>query len=581
MQRPAAPLAHVPYSVYKRITPDYHRWTLTTNWLTMHIPRSLHENLQFLIIEVRTQLSNLGLYFESYSVTVAKRIIDRSGYTHNLKSSIHASCVSLMMHHESVPSETGLLRSLEIIATDLDRISELCRECIQQVGYLKKRKHLPSKLYITLLRRISTGVKLIDGAISKNNTAQALKIGRIEHKLDCAYKKLLKKHISDLKGNDKHRTEDLVSALFIAHSIEQMGDVLLSSSEAIISANLGQPLNTNRYQSLQASIAQLDTLAADTETTLEPVAMTRSGSGISGINTTSDSGDACLAIFKDGQQRKVKEERDGVKNWHEIFPGLAPKILSYHKQGQSAALLIEHLAGHTFEQILLHEPSKLLNQSMRQLQKTLRSIWNETHTPKAVSAHYMKQLQKRLADVYALHPEFAHGGSQIGNSRQPSFDALLEQAMRYEKQLKAPFSVYIHGDFNVDNIIYDPLEKRINFIDLHRSTYMDYVQDISVFMVSNYRLRVEDPELRQRILQQSYSLYQFAARYAKKAGDPTFEQRLALGLARSFATSTRFVLDRTLSRSMWLRARYLLESVLQVSPQQTHFRLPIRQIFVT
>jgi hypothetical protein len=54
-----------------------------------------------------------------------------------------------------------------------------------------------------------------------------------------------------------------------------------------------------------------------------------------------------------------------------------------------------------------------------------------------------------------------------------------------------------------------------------------------------------------------------------------------LGLARSFATSTRFVLDKTLARAMWLRARYLLESVLAADMKQIQkFKLPIKEIFV-
>ncbi|MBT3196433.1 MAG: phosphotransferase [Gammaproteobacteria bacterium] len=547
----------------------------------MRTPKSIHENLRFLISEIESQLSNLGLYFSNYSVTVAKRIVDRSGYTYNLKSSIHSSCLALMMQkNRGLPSETRLLRSLECIATDLERISELCRDAIQQVGYLKKRKHLPSKLYITLLRRIGKGVGMIDEAIDKSDTQLALKIGRIENKLDHAYKKLQRKYIADLKQNNRHQTEDLVSALFIARSIEQMGDVLLSISEAIISANLGQPLNTDRYHTLQASIAQLNGVDNRSDPALEAIAQTRSGSGISGLSTTDQEGNEQLAIFKDGEKRKVREERDGVKNWHEIFPGVAPKILSYHKQGQSAALLIEHLAGLTFEQIVLHESPKLLKQTMKQLQKTLRLIWSETETQKPVAAHYMDQLEQRLEDVYRLHPEFIEGSRQIGNHLLPSFASLLRRARDYEKQLTAPFSVYIHGDFNVDNIIYDPLEKRINFIDLHRSTYMDYAQDVSVFMVSNYRLRVEEPTLRRRVLQQSYSIYRFATAHAKRSGDTTFELRLALGLARSFATSTRFILDKTVSRAMWVRARYLIELVLASKPDKKGFRLPIREIFI-
>ena len=547
----------------------------------MRIPRSIHENMRFLITEVSSQVSHLQTYFETSSVIVAKRILDRSGYTYNLKTSIHRSCLGRIARNKNARSEGALLRSVETIATDLDRISELCRDCIQQTGYLNDTGHLPTKLYVSLLERIGRGIRMIDEAINKSDTKLALKIGRIENKLDCTYRKLLKKYTRDLKQQKKKHTEDLVASLFVAHSIEQMGDVLLSISEAIISANLGQQFNTDRYHSLQASVEKLSGSNNGSDLALETVAQTRSGSGISGISTTDEKGNEYQAIFKDGLKRKVKEERQGVESWHEIYPGLAPKILSYHKHGQSASLLIEHLAGLTFEQILLHEPPKLLKQTMHELQKTLKSVWKETRTKKPVSANYMGQLQSRLDDVYALHPEFKQDESQICGTTVPSFDTLLKRARSYEAGLKAPFSVYIHGDFNVDNIIYDPLERKINFIDLHRSNYMDYVQDISVFMVSNYRLRVLDPEIRRRIRDLSCNFYNFSRAYADKIDDQTFDLRLALGLARSFATSTRFVVDKTLSRAMWLRARYLIEKVLMTDPKKARdFRVPVREIFV-
>lgn len=547
----------------------------------MKIEKSIRENLRFLIIEVGSQVANLQTYFDTYSVTVAKRILDRSGYTNNLKTSIHSSCLARIERNKNVRNAASLLRATESVATDLVRISQRCRDCIQQVGYIGNTKHLPSKLYVSLLERIGKGIRIIDSAIINSDTKMALKIGRIENKLDCAYKKLLKKYTSELQLQKKKNTGDLIAALFVAHSLEQMGDILLNISESIISANLGQPFTTDRYHSLQASVELLSGVENDSEVVLETVAQTKSGSGISGVSTTDQEGVEHLAIFKDGQKRKVKEERQGVESWHEIFPGLAPKILSYHKQGQSASLLIEHLAGLTFEQILLHETPKMLEQTLKQLKKTLKSVWNGTYTKKSVSADYMGQLQKRLDDVYKLHPEFMQSDMQICGATVQSFNCLLSQAQTYETKLRAPFSVYIHGDFNVDNIIYDPLEKKINFIDLHRSSYMDYVQDISVFMVSNYRLRVVDPDIRRRIRDLVCSFYDFSAAYAKSRGDDNFELRLALGLARSFATSTRFVVDKVLARAMWLRARYLLESVLSTDPKQIHkYRVPIKELFV-
>ncbi len=360
-----------------------------------------------------------------------------------------------------------------------------------------------------------------------------------------------------------------------------MGDALLNISQAIISANLGQTMNIDRYHSLRASVEQLDGEEFLSDIEVKQIAETRSGSAISSISTSDSNENGQMAIFKDGIKRKLREEREGLKSWQEIFPGLAPRVLSYHKRGQSAALLIEHLAGLTFEQILLHEPRPLLKETLDQLNTTLISVWKETLTKKAVSAQYMVQLSKRLDEVYGIHPEFRRSRARVGKSTVPAFDALLNRAKDFESRVSAPFSVYIHGDFNVDNIIYDPVEKKINFIDLHRSSYTDYVQDVSVFMVSMYRLQVMDAPLRKRILDMTQDFYTFSASYAKKSKDKTFELRLALGLARSFATSTRFILDKTLARTMFLRARYLLERVLEADPERPQsFRVPIKEIFV-
>ncbi|MCP4285007.1 MAG: phosphotransferase [Gammaproteobacteria bacterium] len=546
----------------------------------MQIPSNIRDNLRFLIAEVSSQISNLKTYFQSPSVTVAKRILDRSGYAYNLKMRIQDSCLSNSMGRKGGEVDSLSFRAIESIATDLERIAELCRDTVHQVGYLRNRQCLRYKRYLPLFDLVQKGISLIEEVIESRDTRLALKIGRIEQKIDGAYRKLRKRYTAELRR--KRDTEDLISALFVAQSVEQMGDALLTISEAMISVNLGQPIDMERYYSMKESVENMVSEARFSNLVIEPIAETRSGSGISGISKADDKGDnGYVAIYKDGKKRKLKEEREGVESWHEIYPGLAPKILSYKKRGESASLLIEHLAGQTFEQILLHEPRPLLQKTLKQLSKTLTSVWRETRLKKPVSADYMGQLAKRLDEIYRIHPEFRQGDSRINGFGIPSFDTLQRRAKAYEKQLKAPFSVYIHGDFNVDNIIYDPLEKRINFIDLHRSRYMDYVQDVSVFMVSNYRLQVLDVRIRRRIMDVATEFYRFSRRFADNNGDRSFELRLALALARSFATSTRFILDQTLAQAMFLRARYLIEKLLETDPANAKsFRVPIEEIFV-
>ena len=545
----------------------------------MRIGKGIINNLRFLTAEVASQVSNLQAFFANPSVTLAQRILDRSGYAYNLKMRIHNSCLNDPLRGKGAQADSLTLRAMESIATDLERIAELCRDCIHQMGYLRNRRLLKKGDYGAMVGRVARGIALIDRAVERNDTGLALKMGRIEEHLDQAYRKLRRRSTKAFK-NTKN-TEDLISALSVAHSIEQMGDALLNISEAIISANLGQPVDIERYHAMRDSVESLGSEEAFSDLVIEPIAETRSGSGISGISAADGDADGYLAIYKDGKKHKLKEERQGVESWHEIYPGLAPKILSYKKRGQSASLLIEHLAGLTFEQILLHEKQSLLKETLKQLSRTLKSVWRETRSKKKVSARHMEQLSKRLDEVYRIHPEFQQSDSRINELRLPSFDTLLKKARNYEARVKAPFSVYIHGDFNVDNIIYDPVEKRINFIDLHRSRYMDYVQDISVFMVSIFRLQVLDQPLRRRILSVAREFYRFASRYAKKVGDESFELRLALGLARSFATSTRFILDKSLANDMFVRSRYLIERVLATDPKRAGgFRVPIDEIFV-
>ena len=128
--------------------------------------------------------------------------------------------------------------------------------------------------------------------------------------------------------------------------------------------------------------------------------------------------------------------------------------------------------------------------------------------------------------------------------------------------------------------VYDPATNKIRFIDLHRSRYMDYVQDVSVFMVSNYRLQVLDAGTRTRIARVATDMHDMTAKFARREKDPTFEYRLALGLARSFASSTRFVVDEKHAKRMMLRARFILERALAVPKgREARFKLPIRMLF--
>ena len=547
--------------------------------MSVQLPPSIRENLQFLVTEVDSQLGSLQAFFLNPVKSDGTRIIDRSGYAYNLKLRIHTSCLEehSKKKRKGVSEQQSLLRAIEEIATQLERISELCRDCVRQVNLVAESKCLQAKAYPPMLEHIKNSIMLILPSIIDHDSQLAQKISKGNDRLRSQYQRLYREYIATLKSK-RRNTQDIAHALFVAHSVEQMGENLLEISEAIISANIGQPVNIKQYRSLFTSLEDIDKDVSKLK--IEPIAHTRSGSAISGVSKTRKNDDY-MAVYKDGLKSKLKEEHEGVKNWHEIYPGLAPQILSYKKRGESASLMIEHLPGQTFEHILLHESEENLTNALSQLVKTLRSIWKETRNKKPDRAGYMSQLQGRLDEVYRIHPEFRYSEQELCGVSMPSFNQLVMKAAQKEKKIRSPFSVYIHGDFNLDNIIYDARARKINFIDLHRSCYSDYIQDISVFMVSNYRLQILDAPMRRRIMAVAIEFYERTRRTAKKNQDETFELRLSLALARSFATSTRFILDKSLSRRMFLRARYLLNHVLHNEPAEgKSYRLPIKEIFV-
>jgi aminoglycoside phosphotransferase (APT) family kinase protein/phosphate uptake regulator len=541
----------------------------------MTLPRSIRENLHFLLAETGSNLALLKQYLDQPSLNVATRLMERQGYVESLRHTIHNHALHQMTAASTKETDRLRFRSAEVIATQLERISELCRDAVVQGTHIRHPRRLRLKDFQIMLERIDEGMEQIEPALLEQDTRQALKIGKLERRLDRDYRKLLKESTKTLKK--EQQPADCITQILLAQRIEQMGDAMLSISEAIIAFCLGQQINTERFHALTASIGDLKAINGLDDVQVVSLAQTRSGSA---VNALSDEDEVYHAVFKDGRKRKLKEERQRVEDWHEILPGLAPKILSYQKQGDSASLLIEHLVGETFEQILLHGTDDLLQEAFIQLTKTLKRIWRETRSDKPSRADYTGQLSKRLADVYAIHPEFQISACTIGELVVPAFKQQLNRIKSLEKSVRAPFSVYIHGDFNVDNIIYDPGEGRINFIDLHRSRYMDYLQDVSVFMVSCYRLQVFDPRIRRRIQTLCQQFYHFVRLYARKQGDDSFETRLTLGLIRSFATSTRFILDKSLSWTMFNRALYLMQRLLQAEAGKRRYKTPIEEVFV-
>jgi phosphate uptake regulator len=538
---------------------------------SMRAHEGIEENLRFLIIEVEKQLQRTGAYLANPNKAGLAKIVDGDDYIDNLKAIILNKSFGAAADAASTgPESIALLRTFEVIAINLERVADFCEKVIVQLGYIDRPSVFARYDFSEFLVEVVAGVGLIETAVFKRDVQVALGICRVEHTLDNMYAKTFKRVLSELRSEGGDSTQSLVTVLFIAHYLERMGDGLLNIGEAILSAHLGERIKIGRLRALEDSLELTELSSHLGHLSMRAMGETKSGARVNSLSSRKagqEEAETRSLIFKEGKTKKLLEERDSIARWEVLMPGIAPRIYSFHDGGEDGAILFEYLPGGTFESVLLNQPWPEVTRALDSIQRTLLDVWSSTRSTEAVAPRFLQQLSTRFDDVLAVHPEFGQGDARIGGKEVASYLHLVERLLAYDQTLSAPFSVFIHGDFNLDNVIYDAAADSVRFIDLHRSRMMDYAQDISVFLVSHFRLQFLETPVRHRINSTILRFFEFAKAHAERIGDTTFEQRLALGVARSFATSTRFVLDPQLARSMFLRSRYILERIDELHRQ--------------
>lgn len=542
----------------------------------MHILPTLYDPLRFLIIELQKQLELFTLFFETGEADVAERCLGRVDYIDNYHLNLLNRAAAALAEQPDQETQVAI-QSYEHLNHSLKTLSRQCQAIIFQTQSCRSAlKVLRRKTVYKALQDLTAGLEMIEPAIESDSSSSAIDICRLKVHIDKRCDQQLDRLKKRLKKGQQ--TEVLLNASFVLRDISAMGEALLRIGEGIISANLGQMIQIERYHSLEATLSALQLNPQQNELSIRALGETKSGCSLSAVMGTDSEGEM-LAVFKEGDQAKLHEEKAGIESWHQVYPGIAPKVYSYHKSGTKAALLFEYLTGDTFERLLLDKDRKLLKKGLNTLFRTLQNIWQETQDTTHQAAHYMQQLKKRLPAIFAVHPEFEHKMINVNGVKSHSIDNLIDACVTVESGLAVPQAVYIHGDFNLDNIIYDSVEDEVNFIDLHRSDYQDFVQDLSVLMVSCYRIANFDPQVRKLIAQTMQAIYDFGADYADQINDESYALRMALGLSRSFLTSTRFVLDKEHAKAMHFRARYLMEQIVRLTPQQlNHYQIP-KEIF--
>ena len=543
----------------------------------MLIKAGIAENFRFMVLEVIKQVEDTLKALDAPEQTLIESIRTRDDYIDNLKSVIDNRCFSTIHRLGSSDMRmVNLMRAVSTVTASLEHIGDFAEHIVDQLQYLQNIEVLKRYGYRKFFREILGGLGMIHKAVSEQDMSLAFKICRTELALDSLYKVQLDRILGELRSGKE--TQNLITSLFILRYLERMGDALLNVGEAVIFASVGEKFKISQYESLKDTLVRSGMEVPITDVEFKSIWGTRSGCRIGKVshsNGREDESASCNVLFKEGSRKKLIQEKNNIERWEKILPGLPPRVLAHQEEGEQASLLLEFLGGSTMQDIVLGGEAPLAVGALLQLEDTLGRIWEKTRVQGPTAPGFLRQLRSRLEDVFRLHPDFKGEQKRIGDHAILPLKELLKQVERVEVEVDCPYSVFIHGDFNMNNIVYDPDRDQVHFVDLHRSRQGDPAVDIAVFLVSNFRLPVFDSLLRGRLNQVILHMLGFARTFSGGQEDACFEARLALGLARNFITSTRFELDYRFARTMYLRGVYLLER-LTAHPSRSiqDFRLP-------
>jgi phosphate uptake regulator/Ser/Thr protein kinase RdoA (MazF antagonist) len=521
------------------------------------------ENFHFLVVEVDNQIRSTRRLIAEFDFELIDKLEARDDYIDNLKTVVENKCFSRIHTADEAADEkeVNAIRAAHVMGVNLEKIADFCVNIARQTDYLSHYAFLHQYPVAEMFDVILAAMPKITEAFQKRKMELALEICNAEYRLDQLYKATFDRIMADLKAG--REAGDHVTAIFIVRYLERIGDSLLNIGEALLFAITGDRIKIRQFEALRSTLAKSGIQVAPEDIEFASIWGSRSGCRISRVNNANLPHMQVPIIFKEGAIQKVRREKQNIERWARRFPEVTPEVIGYDEKKDKAAMLLEFMDGHTLEEIVLNAPDEAVDQAFGALETLLDRTWPQTTRQHRFQSDFMPQLETRLGGVHRIHPEFQRQQMQIGRVSVPSFRDLVKVCGRIESRIRAPFMVLLHGDFNLNNILFDASAGQIKFIDFYRSDFADYVQDASVFLISLFRLPVLNGTVRDRLNANVIRFYTFFKAFGEARNDGTFQLRMAMALARSFFTSTRFEMNLPFARDMYLRSVYLLETIAQ------------------
>jgi phosphate uptake regulator len=517
----------------------------------------LGQDLAMMARLVQSQLIRGMTAFFQRDARLAEQVTQKDDQVDNLLGLIEVKCFERIAGEEPNGVRSRQLRGVFRVALNLEKLGDYAVNIAEQAVHVSRLKARPIPFDLAGPARVALAA--LDEVITAFTDASAEKSKhacRCELELDRQYRDALQEAFRRLA----HPHPDpafIITNLFVAKFLERIGDSILNIGETTLFILTGERLKLHQYLHLEQVAGTVAPHAED------PVDFRQIWGGISGARVGRVAvGQGEPLIWKEGDERKIDEEIREMEAWNRIVPGLVPDVKARHREDGRLSFLGQFLRGSLLRDVYITRSWDEKVRVTHRLLETVRDIWSATLVREPPRIDYARQIRDRLPELFALHPklESLRGGeSRVFGIAHDSLADLLERARELEATLAPPVSVRLHGDFNANNIVYDPEQDRVHFIDVHRSGQGDYLQDIGVLLVSNVRNPIEDGRMAADLERLNELIREFALEFARLVGDEHFEARLTLSQARSFITSGRVVADFEFARSIFLQGVRLLE----------------------
>jgi phosphate transport system regulatory protein PhoU len=516
-----------------------------------HLRQDIARMGHLVVRQLETALQAL----DDFDPTLAESVIENDDLIDNLNLRVEARSFEMASRPGLSDGQQRAARSALKVATNLEHAGDAAADICKHIRIMKHEGVPSARFDFAPLPDLA--VKSLREAVRaylREDLALAKRACQREPEMDHLYVEGLTRVSTTIESRPGRAREALHELAFLKY-LEKIGDYVLNIGEQAIYLTSGRRLKFGQFQQLDEMLG-----AASSESGFAAYTDGISGAVVARV------GNGVPLLYKEGSKRKIEAEVAKSAAWRNIDRNLIPKVLTTTSYQGRQALLREYVDGALLSYLLFEEGDTELELAVTKLLcQTLRHLWTHTLVARAPEVGYVQQIEERLPEVYSVHPELRRQAATRPRFRGGVCLPLRQQLERlsaFEPELAPPFSVWLHGDFNPNNVVYSRRDGALKFIDIHRSHFGDYLEDVTVFLVGLKR----EPELsngRRAALKNVESVIVEAVRgFAAQHSDDGFERRMLLGLGRSYLTSARIILQPAHAESLFRQGRVCLQKAL-------------------